>query len=194
MVAIGVGRAWTIGPFLGVLLMLVSGPLDAQAPSCALNGDWSPSTIPGEGQSTRSEQFRNFHLDERATDGPTPLWLTAGVGATNGMAGVVAGSLLRGGTVFSLRMVDTWEGGVVDVGVLYGRVLSTTPIYVSLSGGLGPVFGRRISTTVGVPLEGQVFLRRSIFGIGAYGFGNVNPEESFVGLAVSVQVGRFAQR
>lgn len=127
-----------------------------------------------------------------AADDVTPfVWFTGGLGASNGMAWTLAGSLQRRRSVFSVRVADTWEGGVVDVGLLYGRAAAAGPIHLSLSGGLGPVFGRRVRTTVGIPLEAQASLRKGIFGLGAYGFGNVNSEESMLGVTIAFQLGRF---
>lgn len=124
----------------------------------------------------------------------TFIWVTAGIGATNGMAFTLAGSLQRRRNVFSVRMADTYEGGVVDVGLLYGRATSAGPIHLSLSGGLAPVFGWRVGTTVGIPLEAQATLRKGMFGLGAYGFANVNSQESMLGVTIAVQLGRLPRQ
>jgi hypothetical protein len=87
----------------------------------------------------------------------------------------------------------------VDVGVLYGLVKKSDRWLASAGAGLGLARGTRM-VSVGsgfreerynapaVPLEASVSLRLfSSLAVGAYGFANLNREQSFSGLLVVLQ-------
>ena len=48
-----------------------------------------------------------------------------------------------------------------------------------------------VDGTLGLPLEAQLFWRGTAIGVGLYLFENLNPEQSFFGATLGVQVGRF---
>ena len=49
-----------------------------------------------------------------------------------------------------------------------------------------------IGPTIGLPLEAQLFWRSFRFiGIGLYGYANINPEESFAGATLNIQIGKL---
>jgi hypothetical protein len=137
---------------------------------------------------------------------PGTYWLTAGLGfGTRGGAGALGGSYQIGQNLFSVRAAGTvafFGDELWDAGVLYGRSLRPGVIHFSLAGGIAAVGGsrrealfdpdERIPTTVGFPVEVQLFFRPlRIVGFGLYGFGNVNREESFIGAAAAAQLGRL---
>ena len=100
-----------------------------------------------------------------------------------------------------------------DAGVLYGTTARTSFGLASISGGIGAVGGFRAQyptrtsygnvtlpysesdeeerfLTVGIPVAGQIFWTPSpVVGIGIYGYANVNPEASFVGALLGIQLG-----
>ena len=105
----------------------------------------------------------------------------------------------------------SFNKSVWDAGVLYGKVAKTSYGMASVSGGIGAVggvlnreylkYGSLYSTsnyrderflTFGFPVEGQLFWTPSpIIGIGIYGFVNLNPEASFAGALLGVQLGNL---
>jgi hypothetical protein len=103
-----------------------------------------------------------------------------------------------------------------DVGVMYGRIAKSKYGFASISAGLGLVGGVKRGRyldddfqgrygwfaividryekidflTLGIPAEIQAFWTPfSKLGIGITLFGNLNPEKSFAGLLVSIQIG-----
>jgi hypothetical protein len=132
--------------------------------------------------------------------------LTAGLGfGTRGGAGVVAGSFQFDRHLLSARASGTvafFGDELWDIGILYGRAVQTGVVHLSLGAGIAAVGGshretlfdpgERIPTTVGLPVEAQLFFRPvPVLGVGVYGFGNFNDEESFLGAVAAVQLGRF---
>jgi len=101
---------------------------------------------------------------------------------------------------------------VWDVGVLYGRIAKASYGFASVSAGISLVGGvrrgRYLSSsggwfgtryfeeknfiTVGIPVEAQLFWTPlAFFGIGLYGFANLNIEKSFVGALLCIQFGKL---
>jgi hypothetical protein len=59
-------------------------------------------------------------------------------------------------------------------------------------GFLGAVYHERLSeTTAGVALSAKAVLSTRYAGVGLEGFANLNPKASFVGLAMTVDVGKL---
>ena len=101
---------------------------------------------------------------------------------------------------------------VWDFGVLYGRIAKASYGFASISTGIsivgGVQRGRYLSSsgewfgtsyyeennfiTVGITVEGQLFWTPlDFFGIGFYGFANLNKEKSFIGALLSIQLGKL---
>jgi hypothetical protein len=101
---------------------------------------------------------------------------------------------------------------VWDTGVLYERIAKALLGFVSISTGISLVSGvrrgRYLSSsggwfgtsyyeeknfiTVGIPIEVQLFWTSSnSFGIGFYGFANLNKEKSFIGALLCIQIGKL---
>jgi len=104
-----------------------------------------------------------------------------------------------------------------DFGVLYGLSTKSKVGFASISGGISIVSGVRRGeylykscnssggwfcfgpgyyeklrfTTVGIPIEAQVFITGENAGIGIYVFANINPESSFFGALLSLQLGKL---
>jgi hypothetical protein len=137
---------------------------------------------------------------------PTRAWVSAGIGfASRGPAGHIAGTYQLGGNLLSARAAGTiavFGDELWDVGLLYGRALVSGLVHASAGAGVGLVGGRTregihddgeaLPTTFGVPIAVELFFRPApVIGLGVYGFGNVNQEESFAGVTAAVQLGRL---
>jgi hypothetical protein len=111
---------------------------------------------------------------------------------------------------FQILGADSPSETVWDVGVLYGRIAKASYGFASISAGISLVGGvrrgRYLSSsggwfgtsyyeendfiTVGIPVEAQLFWTPlPFFGIGFYGFANLNTEKSFVGALLCIQFG-----
>jgi hypothetical protein len=91
-----------------------------------------------------------------------------------------------------VRNYDSDGGGTQawDVAALYGRSYKTQHAMISGSLGLAYV-GPSSEGTVGLPLESQIFWTPTqYFGIGIYGFGNINTKNTFGGALLGIQLGR----
>lgn len=83
-----------------------------------------------------------------------------------------------------------------DIGVLYGRALTPTSSRMQVSGAIGVALTEVRAEyddvkTIGVPIEAKVSYRFSrSFGIGFYGFLNLNLKESYGGLGLTFRIGK----
>ena len=139
------------------------------------------------------------------------FWFNFGMGkgsvGTHAFALEANASYQFGKNLITLRSAGTAElfgKSIGDYGLLYGIILKQQPTFVSFGVGLAFVGGsisqglfstkepEKIGPTIGLPLEVQLFFRPARFlGIGLYGFANLNPEESFVGATISLQLGKL---
>lgn len=114
---------------------------------------------------------------------------------------------------FQLLGSDLPTETVWDCGALYGRIAKASYGFASISCGIsilgGVRRGRYLSSsgnwffatryydennfiTIGIPVEGQLFwMPSSFFGIGLYGFANLNNEKSFAGALLCIQLGKL---
>jgi len=113
---------------------------------------------------------------------------------------------------FQILGGDSPSEMVLDFGVLYGRIAKASYGFASISTGISVVGGvrrgRYLSSsggwfgtnyyeknnfiTVGIPIEGQLFWTPlNFFGVGFYGFANLNKEKSFLGALLCIQVGKL---
>ncbi len=182
------------------LLILTSFlPLAAQAQLYSPDlGIYNPQSISGQSNTDTTIQ----------TEG-NRYWVNTGLGVgTNGMALIAGTHYQFGPNLLSFRGCVTTEvlgDEFWDIGLLYGWASSEYDYHISFSSGIAVMGGSRsegglfsdtprevISAQFGVPLEGQLFWRPSgNFGLGLYGFANLNTEQSFGGLALSVQLGKL---
>jgi len=83
-----------------------------------------------------------------------------------------------------------------DIGILYGRALTSPYSRIQVSGGIGIAWTVIRAdyddiSTIGVPIEGRISYRFSrSFGVGFYGFFNMNPKENYSGLALNFRIGK----
>jgi len=139
-------------------------------------------------------------------------WIDFGVGAgrfsglsggVTGLAGHIAGGWVGGKTVVSARAVAVGdisscilcqsEGDRVDLGLLLGRQWVGESALFSVGAGIGYLKGQHLpSSTVGLALEARLIGRLSRrVGLGVYGFGNVNSQDSFWGATLALRFGGF---
>ncbi len=141
--------------------------------------------------------------------------------SSSGLSGGLSISYQPDWKFISLRFINSsrygegWLGGnttsenIWDIGALYGLIAKGKYGYASISGGVSLVGGNKhgeflgiigwINTyekipilTIGIPLEGQLFFTPfSFLGIGINGFANLNPNRSFSGVLISLQVGKL---
>jgi hypothetical protein len=113
---------------------------------------------------------------------------------------VVSGRALTGFDLLgSVLQIPGMIVDVEDYGLMAGVGNRPGLVRYSLGAGLGAATITRKtgsgddsrSKTVGVPLEGQLFLQPLRFlGVGLYGYGDLNKEKSFWGWSISVALGR----
>jgi len=128
---------------------------------------------------------------------PNLYWVFGGGGISSqgGSVGFGASRQTRQ-HIFSGRFVRNYDyngGGTVnwDVGALYGRSYKTQSAMISGSAGLAYVGPSGSAGTIGIPLESQIFWTPTqYFGIGVYGFGNLNTKNIFGGALIGLQIGR----
>lgn len=147
-------------------------------------------------------------------------WLNVGIGGSSfGLSAGLSYSLVSDNRLYSVRGIHNTEFNILgpepdetvwDLGVLYGVFKKTPNSLVSISAGLAVVGGinrgefeyssgwfdshyeKNTFLTAGVPFEAQLFWRPlKVLGIGLYGFANLNPEKSFSGGMLSLQLGNF---
>jgi hypothetical protein len=150
--------------------------------------------------------------------GETNYWLNVGIGRSSmgGFAGSANISIQFNKYLVSLRATGNTEttdflssgDEFYDIGLLFGiaplrsEMLVSAAIGIALVGGsrdtgesswfFGNVGRENIGTNIGLPIEIQIFQRLSSYmGIGAYIYANINNEESFGGIALSLQLGKF---
>jgi hypothetical protein len=143
---------------------------------------------------------------EVASPGFDTYWIGGGLGAgSRDFAGHFNVAYQTGANLLSLRAATTagiFDDGFGDVALLYGRATRAPERYqgsVALglavadgcpSSGLGGCHNR--PSVIGLPLETQVFWRPSrVFGLGLYGFADINHSQSFVGVTLGIQLGRL---
>jgi len=141
-------------------------------------------------------------------------WLNAGFGFSNsGLSSGLSYSFASENHLYTIRGVHNEEftisktatsNSVWDIGLLYGLQHKNPQDLISISVGIALVGGvKRVDQTlvtdtgekfltVGLPIETQMFWRlHKVFGIGLYGFANLNSQKSFAGGMLSLQIGNF---
>lgn len=136
-------------------------------------------------------------------------WLNVGLGVgTSGMSGILSSSYQFNNSLISLRLAATSElfgNEYWDGGLLFGwasrkyKSHQSFSIGLSMTGGSlsdGSLFSDEpreiLPLVLGLCMEFQLFFRPSgVFGLGVNGFGNMNSNQAFAGLALAVQIGRL---
>lgn len=148
-------------------------------------------TLKADPQLTNSSQF----------------WLNIGpaIGTSGSLSGIASVSYQFGTHLLSLRGSVTGEvfgDHFSDISLLYGRATTHPSYHVSFAAGIARVTGQRneglfgpkekLSATIGFPSEMQIYWKpASFFGLGITGFTNINREQSFAGMALSLQLGKL---
>lgn len=141
--------------------------------------------------------------DRRAE--PVLAWATVGLGGgTEGFAGAVGFDVLIQQHLISLRaaaVANILDDEFRDFAVLYGRASRWSRGLVGASMGLAVMDGERCSGLGAcAPVAARISLPVAVraawhalpfLGLGAYGFANVNGEQSFAGVTLAVELGRF---
>jgi len=142
-------------------------------------------------------------------------------GSSYGISFGINGSYQIKKNLISLRYINNVEfvllcstpNKIRDLGLLYGLSAKKSKGFASISIGISHVEnirrGKLIScsssggwfstctyeelnyTTLGIPIEAQLFLTGKYVGIGIYGFANLNPESSFFGALLCIQLGKL---
>lgn len=132
-------------------------------------------------------------------------WLNAGIGGGSWELALGGNlSYQNGRNLFSFRCIydKTLLGAsgiesAVDLGILYGIIAKAKDGFASVSVGIGilRVDSYEVSSTVGIPIEGQLFFTPSPFlGIGLYPFAHLNlkyKDNIPVGILLCIQIGKL---
>ncbi len=148
-----------------------------------------------------------FAAQSRTPGGPSGVWLTAGLGPgwvhETALAGAASLSYRSGASVLVWRVAGVAElfgDEMWDIGLLYGRATRTRVYQAWAAVGVGLADGTRspsffgqtyqLSSVVGIPLEAHLtWTPASWFGLGLYGFADVNHSQSFAGVALGIDLG-----
>ena len=147
---------------------------------------------------------------------PRGVWLSAGFGAGTflshandaAFAGSASLTYRFGANLIVLRgagVAELFGSGAGDVGLLFGRARVQPHRRTSIAAGLAVVGGcrststavlgggcNRAPTSIGIPVEAQVvWVPLRELGLGLVAFADVSRHLSFVGAALSIQVGRL---
>lgn len=130
-----------------------------------------------------------------------------GIGGNESVVGFLGASYHNRHVMLSLRTTVNKGplGGdeINDVGLLYCFPMGTGRLHLSAGIGIGGIWGsfgvgpsglyrEGVPFTWGVPVELQAFWRPArFFGIGGYGFADVNSVQTILGAGLGVQCGRF---
>lgn len=134
--------------------------------------------------------------DVAGQDGDDGAWLTGGIGkGTEGIAAVAGVNVASAPHILSFRTATTGpvlDGGETfwDAGLLYGRALRWPEGLAAASAGVGVMGGHRTDDHLSVPVAARVSWHlTSWLGFGAYGFVNINREQPFGGVTLSMELG-----
>jgi hypothetical protein len=135
-------------------------------------------------------------------------WFNVGLGmgyihGYNRAASCISGTLRKGNTTYSIHFAGLFRplsgaeyDTAWDLGVLYGKALTPPNSLFLISGGIGLSLGRvtvkyDYVSTIGIPVEAQLLFKPfSSFGIGLYGFANLNTQQSYYGVTLCFTIGR----
>ena len=148
------------------------------------------------------------------------VFVTGGLGAGSvGLGGTASLNIVHGKTLCAFRVASLEEFNIfgpspnlsaTDFGVMIGRASRSRHglSYAAAGVGLvhsvtrgrlvqpgvwffGPEYERIERTTVGIPVELGAIAHVGVIGIGVSLFGDINPAQSFVGLALTVPLGKL---
>lgn len=145
-------------------------------------------------------------VSAQSVESSTRVWLSASLGVVGARgygaegAGMLSLNVQKGSHYAVARATsiggqhtsveDVIAASVEELGLLYGRRNLTSWGHTAVGGGLALV-DEKVGgkTTIGLPLVAEVALQATNLGLGLQAFGNLNTASSFVGVAVTLQVG-----
>jgi hypothetical protein len=150
-------------------------------------------------------------LIQAQSSGSHCFWIEFGIGGGSvgeeGGSGNLNVNYQIGRNLLSGRIIGCGElfGRTLnDYSFLYNRVFNSSALLISFGGGLGIVTGHishglfsdedpeEIAPIIGLPFEARLFFRPlSFLGLGLFGFANINEEESFYGITLSLALGKM---
>jgi hypothetical protein len=155
----------------------------------------------------------SFGAQQSLHENNSRYWFGGGLGISS--LGDIAGSadacIQSKAILFSLRLTANSAGlfrdEFFDIGLLIGPVTRSRNGHASIGIGISQVTGSRceglnifstrsarkdITPTIGLPIEAQLFRNMTDnLAIGFYVYGNVNAEENFGGVTLSLQFGKL---
>jgi len=177
------------------LMLIISGSFSAvnvSAADCARDHAW----------------WFNFGAGANVHQISNHFWLAGTVGITK----------MRGHNLFSVRWLGTAEADgtlaeypkplqyAKDLSVMMGKVYQSRIVRANVSMGVGYVYGLKrgkwlggegnynceklLYSTIGLPLEAQLTLKRNGQATALSLYANLNSQQSFVGLMLCLQIGR----
>jgi hypothetical protein len=154
-----------------------------------------------------------LHAQSSQTDTTPAWWLSAGLGGCTlgDLAGSAAMSLRFDRVIISMRTTANSAGlfddEYYDLGLLVGYAAQMGRGHWSIAVGIASVTGtyghglnlfssnesrEKVPAHIGLPLEVQLFPYVSRFwGVGLYGYADVNAEQSFAGITLSLRLGKL---
>lgn len=152
----------------------------------------------GAGSQSNNGLAGDVSLNYAVTQNQFVSFRAVGVNNTAGISGSHMGVALSG----NLLHVNDMVGGIGDLGPMYGVRSVQSWGYYGASAGVAMATGRRSPTgsqnvgndftTVGLPLEAEAFYDiNNHLAFGLIGFADVNPQASFVGITLAVELGRL---
>jgi hypothetical protein len=152
-----------------------------------------------------------FQLIPAQSSGSQYFWIEFGLGGGSvgegGGSGCLNVNYQFGRNLCSARIIGCGElfGRTLnDYSFLYNHVFNSSALLITFGGGLGIVTGHishglfsdkdpeDIAPVIGLPLEARLFFRPlSFLGLGLFGFANINAEESFYGVTLSLALGKM---
>ena len=146
---------------------------------------------------------------ESKEEEPTPfgMWVDGGLGfGTPNAVALNVGLITQiNRVVVSFRgttVVQIFGGFFSDTRMTFGWVFKADKLFLSCGTGIALTNGAHknglfskeidIPSTIGLPIDMRVSLRlTSFFGLGLYGFANINSEQFFSGVTLNVEIGKF---
>jgi hypothetical protein len=139
---------------------------------------------------------------------PARIWAAAGVGAAapasggDGIANMLQVAVEKKSHHFALRGliahdIDRSTNELGEIGFLYGRVISRTPLPVTVAAGLSGVGFSACPDdddscfTAGAPIVAEISKSTRTLGIGIQAFGNLNSKASYAGAVLFLKLGRL---
>lgn len=143
--------------------------------------------------------FTAFAQIPKTNQASNLYWVTVGGGLSN--LGSTAGGALSHqfkSNLISVRFLKNFnlDAGYKtwDIAGIYGKSYKSPQAMISFGTGIAFVNTNDLSEksgTVGLPFESQIFWTPTrFFGVGIYGFGNINSIKSFGGALLGIQIGR----